>query len=139
MDQLNEVLLGFLASALTLLLGLVFAYLSTYIKKASEALQAKSKLDIMDRTVERLEHLALQTVTAMEQESGNLIRTAVQDGKLTKAQGRAELSELASEAVIRIRSELGYNALGALEAQAVDVNYLVKDAIEAAVAKLKNQ
>ncbi len=137
MEQINQVLLSFAASILTILLGLLLAYVAAYVQKASKALQEKSKFDLVDKSIERLEHLTLQTVMAIEEESGKLIREAVTNGNITKEEGRRHLIELAGRAKERVLVELGDQALDALQEQFVNVESLLSDVVEVAVVKVK--
>lgn len=127
--------LELLVTIVIALLGLAGAYITVYISKLTKNLQEKTKAEVLNNALERLENLAVTTVTAIEQTLAEELREAVKDGKVD----RSELEQLGTVAFQRVKTELGDSTIEALEGTFGDINTLIRDKIEEAVWNLKQE
>jgi len=126
-------LLNVLVSIVIALLGLVLAYVTYYIRKVSQRLQEKSKNELIDNAISRLEQLVTVSVQAAEQTVAAELRQAVKDGKVD----RSELLALADNVKQQVLAKLNTETLAILKETFGDVDRLVTDYIEAKVLELK--
>lgn len=132
-DSILEVLMESLVTIVVALIGLAVAYGTHYIKKASQRLQEKSEMELVDNLIANVEHVVLVTVEAAEQRVAKDLRDAVKDGKVD----RAELLAVADSVKEQVLATLSDESIELLKKTFGDIETLIKNMIESAVHNLK--
>ena len=132
-DPILEVLMESLITIVIALIGLAVAYGTHYIKKASQRLQEKSEMELVDNLIANVEHVVLVTVEAAEQRVAKDLRDAVKDGKVD----RAELLAVADSVKEQVLATLSNESIELLKKTFGDIEILIENMIESAVAQVK--
>lgn len=132
-DPILEVLMESLVTIVIALIGLAVAYGTHYIKKASQRLQEKSEMELVDNLIANVEHVVLVTVEAAEQRVAKDLRDAVKDGKVD----RAELLAVADSVKEQVLATLSDESIELLKKTFGDIETLIENMIESAVAHVK--
>lgn len=132
-DPILEVLMESLVTIVIALIGLAVAYGTHYIKKASQRLQEKSEMELVDNLIANVEHVVLVTVEAAEQRVAKDLRDAVKDGKVD----RAELLAVADSVKEQVLATLSDESIELLKKTFGDIETLIENMIESAVAQVK--
>ena len=132
-DPILEVLMESLVTIVIALIGLAVAYGTHYIKKASQRLQEKSEMELVDNLIANVEHVVLVTVEAAEQRVAKDLRDAVKDGKVD----RAELLAVADSVKEQVLATLSNESIELLKKTFGDIEILIENMIESAVAQVK--
>ena len=132
-DSILEVLMESLVTIVVALIGLAVAYGTHYIKKASQRLQEKSEMELVDNLIANVEHVVLVTVEAAEQRVAKDLRDAVKDGKVD----RAELLAVADSVKEQVLATLSDESIELLKKTFGDIETLIENMIESAVHNLK--
>ena len=132
-DPILEVLMESLVTIVIALIGLAVAYGTHYIKKASQRLQEKSEMELVDNLIANVEHVVLVTVEAAEQRVAKDLRDAVKDGKVD----RAELLAVADSVKEQVLATLSDESIELLKKTFGDIEILIENMIESAVAQVK--
>lgn len=132
-DPILEVLMESLVTIVIALIGLAVAYGTHYIKKASQRLQEKSEMELVDNLIANVEHVVLVTVEAAEQRVAKDLRDAVKDGKVD----RAELLAVADSVKEQVLATLSNESIELLKKTFGDIETLIENMIESAVAQVK--
>lgn len=132
-DPILEVLMESLVTIVIALIGLAVAYGTHYIKKASQRLQEKSEMELVDNLIASVEHVVLVTVEAAEQRVAKDLRDAVKDGKVD----RAELLAVADSVKEQVLATLSNESIELLKKTFGDIETLIENMIESAVAQVK--
>lgn len=120
------------------LLGLASAYALHWLGNAQKAIKDKTDNEHVDRVIDRIHRLASHAVMTAESEVAKNIRENIEDGKITKELAREELARLGRETMSKIRSEVGEEAVDLLFDQKMDVDNIIRDAMESAVERIKS-
>ena len=132
-DSILEVLMESLVTIVVALIGLAVAYGTHYIKKASQRLQEKSEMELVDNLIANVEHVVLVTVESAEQRVAKDLRDAVKDGKVD----RAELLAVADSVKEQVLATLSDESIELLKKTFGDIETLIENMIESAVHNLK--
>lgn len=132
-DPILEVLMESLVTIVIALIGLAVAYGTHYIKKASQRLQEKSEMELVNNLIANVEHVVLVTVEAAEQRVAKDLRDAVKDGKVD----RAELLAVADSVKEQVLATLSNESIELLKKTFGDIETLIENMIESAVAQVK--
>lgn len=127
--MLLEIVLTLLSAGLTI--GTF--YLNRYLRKLEIIADEKFNIELLTKTIERLNDAVIDVVTSIEETTAKELRKLVKAGKLNKE----ELEKLSGLALIKIKSQVGEAGIKLLEDSIGNVNEMITDKIESYLRKIK--
>jgi len=128
-EMLLEIVLTLLGAGLTI--GTF--YLNRYLRKLEIIADEKFNIELLTKTIERLNDAVIDVVTSIEETTAKELRKLVKAGKLNKE----ELEKLSGLALIKIKSQVGEAGIKLLEDSIGNVNEMIRDKIESYLRKIK--
>ncbi len=128
-EMLLEIVLTLLGAGLTI--GTF--YLNRYLRKLEIIADEKFNIELLTKTIERLNDAVIDVVTSIEETTAKELRKLVKAGKLNKE----ELEKLSGLALIKIKSQVGEAGIKLLEDSIGNVNEMITDKIESYLRKIK--
>ncbi len=128
-EMLLEIVLTLLGAGLTI--GTF--YLNRYLRKLEIIADEKFNIELLTKTIERLNDAVIDVVTSIEETTAKKLRKLVKAGKLNKE----ELEKLSGLALIKIKSQVGEAGIKLLEDSIGNVNEMITDKIESYLRKIK--
>lgn len=138
MEMIQEILTTLAVSAVSCMCAYGIALVRKTIAKANAQIakmESEEKRNLLANALTDLEHLAIITVSAIEQTTAKGLRKAVADGTVDAS----ELKKLSLEAEKKVSALLRDEYKEAINENYGDLSTYIKDCIEAAVLSVKKQ